>query len=604
VHDIADVRLDLEEERNPSSSPAAARPELVRARAGRWIERAAWVGLLAALGALTAWLAWTRPPIAAAPAVEIAIYPPPGTTFVRSAGGPWPIVSPDGSKVAFVALSQTDQQLWIRSLDSTVARPLSGTEGAFRPFWSPDSQSIAFFANGEIRRIDLASRAVRVLGEARFSGGLSGTWGEDAIVFSGALGGLRRLPLGGGSSSVVVAGSELATPTFLSDGRRFLYLAARNDQTTFEVCLGSVAGGEHRCVPGPMSPVRFAPSGHLVFVRDGILQAQRFDVGRLQFGGEAIRLADTAIDLENWYQAPPFSLSPDGVLAFYPRPPARYAWFDRSGRQLDVLPITGGTPAVSPDGLHVVAARRDPRTLTTDLWLFDRARGTETRFTLTPTTEVQPTFSRDGAHVVYSVLGEGFFQKPVTGGAETRLLDVDGGSPDWSADGRFVVYQAQTAETGFDLWAVALSGDRKPFPVAQSPHGEREGAFSPDVRWLAYDSTETGRREVWVQPFPPTGARWQISTAGGVSPRWRGDGRELFYVAADGRLTAVPITAGAGFQWGAPRALFETPFRSGTYAPLQVSDDGQRFLMQKAPDTAEESPITVIVNWTARLPRP
>jgi serine/threonine-protein kinase len=202
-----------------------------------------------------------------------------------------------------------------------------------------------------------------------------------------------------------------------------------------------------------------------------------------------------------------------------------------------------------------------------------------------------------------SSLERGFIQKAVNQGEERRVITVDATNPDWSSDGRFVVYQSTSPGTGFDLWVAPLSGEGAPFPVARTVHGEREGAFSPDVRWIAYDSTESGRREVWVQPFPPTGARWQVSTTGGVSPRWRADSRELFYVAADGKMTAVATTSGAAFSWDAPRTLFDTSFRGGAYASYAVSKDGQRFLMNIPRGIADESPITVVLNWTARLER-
>jgi Tol biopolymer transport system component len=275
-------------------------------------------------------------------------------------------------------------------------------------------------------------------------------------------------------------------------------------------------------------------------------------------------------------------------------------WIDRTGLEVEVLPITGEFPRVSPGEDRIVVERRNLQTMDLDLWLYDNESGAETRFTHSRTDDALGAFSHDGASVIYSD-GDGILQKSVEGGTETRLLDV-GTNPERSADGRYLVYQLSAPPTGFDLWVAPLAHDQTPFPVAQTEHGEREGTFSPDVRWLAYDSTETGQREVWVQPFPPTGARWQISTTGGVSPRWRADGRELFYVAADGRLMAVAVTPGPTFRWSAPQALFETIFRGGTYAPFAVSRDGQRFLMN-TPSRIDAAPITVIVNWPERVGR-
>jgi serine/threonine-protein kinase len=250
--------------------------------------------------------------------------------------------------------------------------------------------------------------------------------------------------------------------------------------------------------------------------------------------------------------------------------------------------------------------RSDPQTNNEDLWLIDRSRGTEARFTFDSANDGWPMFSPDGEQVVFSSTRTGraqLYLKRTSGdGVEEALTGAFGVDPDWSSDGRFILYQSGgNPTTGFDLWAVPLSGDRKPFPVARTEHGEREGRFSPDVRWVAYDSTESGRREVWIQPFPPTGSKWQISTGGGVGPQWRRDGQELFYVAADGTLTAVAIKAAATPQWGRPQPLFQTMYRGGVYASYAVSGDGQRFLVGVPPGVEDITPITVVVNWTAAL---
>lgn len=605
-----DIKVALQELKKESASGALderlipvpqAKPGSRYAR--EWV---IWGVFFTILASLTAWLLHSRSSTTGPPVVEIAVFPPPGTTFAKAAGGPWPRISPDGSTLAFVAVSQAVQQIWTRSLDSATARPVEGTEGAIRPFWSPDSQSIAFFVNGQLRRLDLSSRTVRLIANAPYFGALAGTWGENTIVFNGA-GGISHVPAGGGSATRILETSDevsFAVPSFLPDGKRFLYLALRNEQSQPDLCLASLDSPETKCARGPTSPVALAPLGYLVFVRDGTLQAQLFDSNGLGFQGEAVTLSDAPIDLGTVGRDPPFSISQNNVLAYHSHRGAQLAWFDRAGNLLEKLPVTGDAPALSPDEKQIVVVRRDPRTLNSDLWLYDVLGRKESRFTFTPTSDTWPAFSPDGSQVLYvSERGWVFFQKPLNGGVERQLIKVHGANPDWSSDGRFVVYQSSAPQTGFDLWVAPLSSEDAPFPVAQTEHGEREGAFSPDVRWIAYDSTESGRREVWVQPFPPTGARWQISTGGGVSPQWRADGRELFYVTADGRLTSVSVTTGPRFNWDAPRPLFETTFRGGTYASYVVSRDGQRFLMNVPLGMAEESPITVVLNWTTRLRR-
>jgi Tol biopolymer transport system component len=240
-----------------------------------------------------------------------------------------------------------------------------------------------------------------------------------------------------------------------------------------------------------------------------------------------------------------------------------------------------------------------------DLWLYDVTQGTESRrFTFDPFNDSNAQISPDGEHVLFISRRSGrpqAYLKPASGAVSEKLVGSAGASLDWSSDRRFVLYQAVDTKTGFDLWALSLDRDQKPFPVARTEHGERAGRFSPDVRWVAYDSTESGTREIWVQPFPPTGSRWQVSTTGGTSPRWSGDGKELFYVAADGMLTAVAVEGGSTFRWGAPQRLFQTIFRSGVYAFYAPSHDGKRFLINVPPGPEEVTPITVVMNWTALL---
>jgi Tol biopolymer transport system component len=331
-----------------------------------------------------------------------------------------------------------------------------------------------------------------------------------------------------------------------------------------------------------------------------------FDTHRVKISSDAITISGVEAGTGAPYLPPQLSVSDNGVMAFASPGIMPLVWLDRSGVQVEAAG-RGSQPAVSRDGKRIAVARRDPRTGNTDLWLYDRARGTESRFTFDPSNDSMPVFSPDGEHVLFISDRSGtpqFYIKPASGTGDEKLVAPAITNPfnaDWSSDGRFVLYQAIDFNSVFDLWAFSLADGQKPFPVVRTEHGEREGRLSPDVRWVAYDSTESGRREVWVQPFPPTGRKWQISTAGGSSPRWRGDGKELFYVTADGMLISVAIDADRTFESGAPQRLFQTMFRGGVSASYTVSPDGKRFLMNVPPGVEDLTPITVVLNWTALL---
>jgi eukaryotic-like serine/threonine-protein kinase len=602
LHDIADARLEIDEALEGQAASTA--PETRRRRTPVLFAVAGVVGILALLGSWAMFGARPR----GSTVVSLSIAPPKGTTFPRDSGAPWPSISPDGRQLAFVATASGGQQrIWVRPLDSTTPRQLEGTDGAIRPFWSPDSRSLGFFANGKLARVDVDTAAVRVLADAPYMGGLAGTWGDGVILFKN-VSGLHRLPAGGGAPTLVLAKTDSfdpAVPSFLPDGRRFVFTRWHSRPEESRACVGSLDSSQTTCVFNADSPVLYAAPGYLLFVRDAALMAQRFDPDRASVSGEPFTVANDPVDLFPSYAPPPFSVSDAGILAYAaaPRQP-RLTWMDRSGAQLGAPLGTGNRPALSPDETRIILQRRDLRTGNTDLWLIDRARGVETRFTFNPAEDNWPAFSPDGEHVIFASGRAGraeLYLKRTNGDRVEEPLGFTGTDPDWSSDGRFILYMASAPKTGFDLWAARLDGDRKPFPVAQTEHGEREGRFSPDGRWVAYDSTESGRREIWIQPFPPTGNKRQISTSGGVSPQWRRDGKELFFVAADGVLNVVTIRSGATLDWDAPRALFQTMFTGGTYAPFAVSKDGQRFLIAVSPAIEDVTPITVVVNWMATL---
>jgi Tol biopolymer transport system component len=614
LRDIGDARLEIEDPIDSAVEvfgPGRADGG-TREREGPPVVWIALAGLIAAglAGVGVATFVSSRDGASASTAVSLSVLPARGTIF--PATGAWPVVSPDGRHVAFVAAAiGGEQRLWLRQLDSLEARPLSGTEGAIRPFWSPDSRSIGFFANGHISRVDIETGAARVLGDAPYSGGLAGSWGDGVIVFNIARG-IHRISPSGGEPLVVIRKSDDAnvlTPSFLPDGRRFLY-QAQSKQEGFQTCIASLDSDETSCVESVDPPAVYAAPGYLLFVRDGALLAQPFDAERLQASGEPLRVRDVQIAVNQRYEPPFFSGSRNGVLVFHAGTSGnQLVWHDRSGTRLGPALGPGGRPALSQDRSLLAVQRRDGQRNTADLWIYDLRAGTDFRFTFDPADESWPTFSPNGQVVLFSFTAGGpgparLFQKRASGDAREEPLvpDVRGINPHWSSDGRFILFQRPGGvQNSIDLFAVRLGTSDAPIPIAQTEHGEREGRFSPDVRWIAYDSTETGRREVWIQPFPPTGARWQISRSGGVSPQWRADGKELFYAAGDGRMMAVPIEAGGAIRAGSPTPLFQTIFSGGVYANYAVANDGQRFLVSVPPALEDAAPITVVLNWPAQL---
>jgi eukaryotic-like serine/threonine-protein kinase len=598
-----DVKAELEWAAKNNAPAARSKPSF---------RRALLAGAIAILGLAIVLILVVFP--ASRPAresghVEFSVFPPKGTSFpLLTDGAPGPSISPDGRHLAFVALrSNAEQQIWVRPLASSVARPLQGTEGAGRAFWSSDSRSIGYFANGQLWRVDLYSNAVTSICRAPYLGGLAGTWANNVILFSGA-GGLYRVSAGGGPATIVMAGSEQTSPTapsFLPDGRHFLYQAYSRHSDQHQICVGSLDSSEGKCFSTAQSPAKYS-HGYLLFIKDQALVAQSFDPDRLAVSGEPAIVSGLQVKIGSPYSIHNFSASSNGTLAYMSQEVQPLVWVDRSGGRLESAGV-GSFPAVSRDGRRIAVVRRDPLNGNTDIWIIDRSRGAESRFTFDPSDETSPVFSADGEYLLFGSQRSGtsqLYRKPVSGGAAESLVLSSSSrivQPDWSADGKFILYQTNDAKTGFDLWAFALQGDRQPFPVARSPHGERTGRFSPDGHWFAYDSTESGPREIWVQPFPPTGSKWQVSTGGGVGPRWRGDGKELFYVAADGMLTAVAIEAGSTFEKGAPRPLFQTMFRGGVYASYTVSHDGKRFLINVPPGVEDVTPITVVMSWPALL---
>jgi eukaryotic-like serine/threonine-protein kinase len=546
-----------------------------------------------------------------------------------------PVVSPDGRRIAFVAAAENRTLLWVRSLDSLVARPLAGTEGASPnapPFWSPDGRSLAFFAGGKLKKIDASGGTSQVLAEAPV--GRGGAWSPEGVILFApeTTGPILRVPAEGGTQSpaTVLDGSRREFshrfPSFLPDGRRFFYwIEAGASPEEFlagravrEIQVGSLEtkGVLARFRPGESSVV-FAPSGHLLFERQHLLFAQPFDPAALRFRGEARMVAEGILSSMSTgmpFGQPSFSISRNGVLAYRAseHSESRLTWFDRGGLRLGVVGPPGlyRTHRLSPDGTRIAATRLDAERETSDIWILDVARDSSGRFTLDPADDSMPVWSPDGSRVVFDSARKpvGIYQKLSSGAtSEERLSGEKNRFPlDWSSDGRFLIYQHGFPATRGNIWVLPLSGKEARALIA-TPSDEVQAQFSPDGRWLAYCSDESGQYEVYVRPFSSSKGRWQVSAAGGYEPRWRRDGKEIFYLAADRRLMAVPIqAAGTTFQVGSATALFEAPLRGflqgwENSSRYDVTADGQRFLVNVPIESAASGPLVVVLNWTAGL---
>jgi serine/threonine protein kinase len=626
VHDIADVRLALEgafETTAPQTTSSSTLPE---ARG-----RPAWMAATAVVAAVIVTLAVPAvrhlretPPIPS-PETRADISTPPASNPTSFA------LSPDGRLLVFAAAADGTSRLWLRPLRATSAEPLPETDGAIFPFWSPDSRSVAFFADRKLKRIDIDGG--RPLSLADAASGRGGTWNADGvIVFAPTnIGPLFRVPASGGAPAAVTKLDRQVShrfPFFLPDGRQFLFSAGATPETagtdTGGVYLGSLDSAEtHRLMPADTVRVAYLPPGWLLWVRGGTLVARRLDLERKALTDDPITLADPvtvdpfyAFDGSNEAGAGALSVSATGVVAYRARGAAakrQLAWFDRSGKTLGVLGAADESnlvgPGLSPDGRRVAVQRTVQGNV--DIWILDGAR--TSRFTFDAGSDEMPLWSPDGSRIVFDSDRKGksnfngLYVKAANGAGSEELLFESAqykSANSWSPDGRFLLYQTQRDpnNNASDLWVLPLTGDQKPFVFLGSPFDERNGQFSPDGRWVAYQSTESGRPEIYVRPFPGPGGQWQVSTSGGVQPRWRRDGRELYYIAPEGALMASPVSVnGAAFQPGVPMALFQPRiWGGGTNATIRkqydVTADG-RFLINVTAADESTTPITLMINW-------
>ena len=591
--------------------------QAAKSRAGKKL-----ASLLAALGlvSIAAVLLWMRArPAAPGVSVRFTISPQPGTAFNFSTSRPAPpALAPDGRTIAFGARDASGKTLlWVRPLNGLAARVLPGTERATYPFWSPDSKSLGFFARGKLMRIDLDGGPPQTICNA--PEGRGGSWGSrgEIILAPDPQGSIFRVPATGGQALPVThlppgkAGAAHRWPSFLPDGRHFLYLVHDSDSKSEDqgIWVGSVDSSESKRLIPVASNAAYSPPGFLLFAREGALFAVPFDLQKLRLTGEPIPLArNVRYQPYRWNGV--FSVSQTGVLVYQTGPAvetSRLVWFDRSGRQIGIVGEAADYEGLrlSPDGSRCAIEVRDARTGTIDIWIGDVARGVTTRLTAGEGINDSPVWSPDGERIVFSSNRSGHFDLYEVasrgGGKEDIILtSEDGKAPtDWAPNGRDIAFHKSGPSTGYrwEIWELSVP-DHKVTPLVPRAANQTFARFSPNGAWVAYCSDESGSQEVYVQAAAGGGDKRQISIGGGCAAAWRRDGKEVFYLASDNRLIAVPFKDEGSLSLGPAETLFTARVEeSASDIPVfDVSADGRRFLVNTRTE-GPELPLTVVVNW-------
>ncbi len=619
--DLASELKWVAEGGSQAGAPVATQP-------GRGFRRAwalAGIALAALFSGVGAAYFWR--PVPVRHVVRSSILPPEKSAFAESANS-WGAVavSPDGSRIVVGVIGQTSREmLYVRPLEALTGQLLAGTEGATFPFWSPDSRSIGFFADGQLRIIDATGGPVRGLCPA--PEGRGGTWARDGtIVFAPQpLGNLFRVAATGGVPTAV---TKLDTarhedthrwPQFLPDGRHFLYLARTIDMVSSEIRLGSVDSAEPASVLVAVGNPVYAPPGWLLYPRGNTLVAQAFDSDRLRVSGEPIPLADQ-ISFNGNVSLSPFSASGNGVLVYTKavgEGVSELIWTDRNGRVLGKVGEPGRYfgPSLSPDGRKLAFEVYDPRTHTnSDIWIYDMTQGSKTRLTFSQSNEHNrmPVWSPDGNRIAFSSDRGGRSQiyVKVVSGMETEHLvfpgEGDRYATTWSPDSQFVAgIQLNPQRGGTEFLLLPMSANQKPMAFLPGATALSRFTFpriSPNGKWIAYASWESGRGEVYISSFPSGAGKWQVSGNGGWNPVWRRDGRELFYFGLDDSLTSAELSEQKGSPViGKVQPLFRVHRVPSPNWALDVSPDGNRFLINSLLQPSAPQPITLVVNWDAEL---
>jgi Tol biopolymer transport system component len=490
-----------------------------------------------------------------------------------------------------------------------------GTEGAVSPFWSPDSRFVGYFAAGKLLKVDASGGRPQTLCNAE--GDRGGAWSSNGtILFSGSEG-LYRVSSQGGAVSLAtkVAPREEAHrwPYFLPDGKHFVFLADAATTEDHHIRLGSLDTQDSEILFGAISRIVYAPPGYLLYVNQGALMTRGFDASSLKLTGEPGTIIEHVAQVGANHEYD-FSVSDDGVLAYQSgNPNAQLTWLDRDGKKLKTVGETANYADVqlSPDGRRAAAGMLDADDRLADIWVVDLDRNSISRLTFDPNADGSPVWSPDGSKIVFcsNRAGNGqvnMYLKSAAGAGEDQLLlqsDSEKYATSWSRDAQNIFFENWGPKSKASIWVLPLNGDRQPKPVLQTASFDQiQAKLSPDGRFLAYASNESGRSEVYVQPFPTTGGKWQISSGGGGLPLWRPDGKELFFLAEGGKLMSAEIRTDGGFQSGVPRQLFQANIKyRGESWPYDVRTDGQAFLVNLLAEGDSAAPLTIVLNWSASL---
>jgi eukaryotic-like serine/threonine-protein kinase len=580
-------------------------------------ERLAWLISCALLVALMAGAIWWRNS------------KPPEQTMHFSAPFPFPArdiaIAPNGHSIALVAYLESARKnvIWIYELGSEDAKSLADTEGATYPFWSPDGRSLAFFAEGKLKKLDVSGGSAQVLCDA--PSGRGGTWNKDGvIVFTpdatlGSGRGLNRVPASGGAPTQIsdpdTSRGEQSHrwPEFLPDEKHFLYMAANfgGQKGVNAIFLGSLDSNEKRFIMEAEANVAYAAPGYLLFPRGKDLFAQRFDLKRFTLTGEPVAILAN-VQYQPQVRRAVFAVADNGLLVAQTGSGialSQPTWFDRKGTEIGVVgkPDRYQNIFIAPNGRSIAVDISDIASTgqNSDIWTYDLQRESARRLTFPPSNQVVPIWNPDASRLAFSSnrrINFGLYVKNSDGSQEEKSIledNTDKLPSDWSRDGKYILFTS-----GPELWFLTMP-DLKSNLFLKMPFVVRNGQFSPDGNWVAYASNETGKWEIYVTSFPDARGKWQISTGGGEQPRWRSDGKELFYLSADSKLMAAPVTTGSNFDLGRPITLFQAsprqPISLNDRFVYDVSRDGQRFLINTPVKQVETTPMSIILNWPAKL---